>query len=135
MIILAQVILVFYVLGCISFGSLMMRLIAPRAWKLEAESTLTVITTYFLIGVGILGGIWVVVALLGWLSPARRSSYLCRTIQIGPMAVENPGHGRHSSPIAGRHSFHAAAKQRCGCFLHAHCEGHWRIPPSAALAG
>ncbi len=69
MIALSQGLLVFYALGCISFGSLMMRLIARRAWKLGSESALTVITTYFLLGVGILGGLWTVIALLGWLSP------------------------------------------------------------------
>lgn len=69
MIVLSQVILAFYSLGCLSFGALMMRLIAPRAWKLEGESALTVATIYFLLGLAILGGIWIVIALLGWLSP------------------------------------------------------------------
>lgn len=69
MIVLSQLLLALYALGCLSFGSLMMRVIARRAWRLEEESALTVITIYFLLGVAILGSIWVVVALLGWLSP------------------------------------------------------------------
>jgi hypothetical protein len=69
MIVLSQLLLAFYALGCLSFGALMMRVIARKVWNLEDESALTVITIYFLLGVGILGSIWVVVALLGWLSP------------------------------------------------------------------
>ncbi len=69
MIFYSQLLLAFYAIACLSLGSLMMRAIAREAWKLEDESALTAITIYFLLGVGILGSIWVVVALLGWLSP------------------------------------------------------------------
>jgi hypothetical protein len=69
MIALHQGLLAFYALACIGFGSLSMRLIARKAWRLDDQPAYVVTAVYFLLGQGLLGNLWVVIALFGWFSP------------------------------------------------------------------